>query len=61
MITVKDVKGTANGGDFSIYGLSTDEKPTGQLLGMAIDNGSTFFEMDTMKVSFFDFENQSWT
>ena len=60
MITVKEVKGTANGGEFSLYGLSTDSKPTGNFLGMQIDNGSTFFEMDTKSVKFYDTDSDSW-
>ena len=60
MITVKEVKGTANGGDFTLYGKSTDTKPTGKYLGMAIDNGSTFFEIDTQKVAFYDSDSETW-
>ena len=36
-------------------GLSTDEKPTEDLL-----NGSVFFEIDTQDVYFFDEENEEW-
>ena len=60
MITVKEVKGTANGGDFTMYGLSSDTKPTGNYLGMAIDNGSTFFEIDTQNVAFYDSVSETW-
>ena len=60
MITVIDVKGTSNGGLFSLYGKSTDEKPTGKYLGMEIDNGSSFFEMDTQAVKFYDGASNTW-
>lgn len=61
MITVTDVKGTANGGLFSLMGKSLDTKPTDKLLGMAIDNGSSFFEIDTHKIYFFDFDAKEWS
>ena len=38
-----------------LTGLSTDGKPTESVL-----NGSTFFEMDTQDVYFFDQENNTW-
>lgn len=38
-----------------LAGLSTDTKPTS-----GIANGSTYIEMDTGKVYFFDQENNSW-
>ena len=42
-----------------LRGLSTDEKPT-ELEGYTIDNGSTFVEIDTGKLYFYDLENQLW-
>ena len=60
MITVTDVKGTSNGGVFSLYGKSTDTKPTGKYMGMNIDNGSTFFEMDHQALFFYDGDTNTW-
>ena len=37
-----------------IYGLSTDTKPTD------VENGSTFYEMDTKMLYMFDEENKRW-
>lgn len=39
-----------------LVGLSTDTKP----IKSSIENGSTFYEMDTKKVYMFDKENQIW-
>lgn len=41
---------------FEFRGLSTDTKPVNSHIG----NGSTFLEIDTLKVFFFDEENQEW-
>ena len=38
----------------TLYGLSTDPKPTD------VANGSTFYEIDTDKQFWFDFENRTW-
>ena len=43
-----------------LSGLSTDTKPTGTFAGKAIANGSSFFEMDTQNVKFYDAENDAW-
>lgn len=45
---------------FELNGLSTDTKPTGTFAGKPIANGSTFFEMDTQNVKFYDAENNTW-
>lgn len=37
-----------------LYGLSTDKKP------LDVCNASTFYEMDTKKVSMFDEQNKRW-
>lgn len=42
-----------------IRGLSTDEKPT-EMYDKKIENGSTFIEIDTGKIYFYDLENQQW-
>lgn len=39
---------------YSMYGLSTDTKPTN------VTNASTFYEMDTQKVYLFDETNKVW-
>lgn len=43
-----------------IVGLSTDVKPTDKVEGVPIQNGSTFFEMDTNKKYRFDIESKQW-
>lgn len=43
-----------------IVGLSTDVKPTDKVEGIPIQNGSTFFEMDTNKKYRFDIESRQW-
>lgn len=43
-----------------LSGLSTDTKTTGTFAGKAIANGSSFFEMDTQNVKFYDAENDVW-
>lgn len=37
------------------YGLSTDTKPTED-----VENGTSFIEIDTSKIYFFDAEAQTW-
>lgn len=39
----------------TIFGLSTDTKPTDEII-----NGSIFIEMDTSKIYFYDLENEQW-
>ena len=57
MITlVKD--DTAN--ELSCKGLSTDTKPTVKYDDLKIINGSTFFEMDTQQVFFYDGDTDDW-
>lgn len=43
-----------------LYGKSTDVKPIGELEGMSIPNGSSYFEIDTIKLYFYDAETSSW-
>lgn len=57
MITI-DKNDTTNA--LSFKGLSTDTKPTEKYNGLAIVNGSTFFEMDTQDVYFYDGGTNSW-
>ena len=40
-------------------GLSTDNKPT-EYKGKKIENGSTFIEIDTGNIYFYDLENEQW-
>lgn len=42
-----------------LRGLSTDTKPI-EINGKTIDNGSTFIEIDTGKIYFYDLENEEW-
>lgn len=44
----------------SFKGLSTDTKPTTNYGSLAIKNGSTFFEMDTQEVYFYDGGTNTW-
>ncbi len=46
--------------EISFKGLSTDNKPTVKYNNVPIANGSTFIEMDTMKLSFYDEEGKQW-
>ena len=41
---------------FEFAGLSTDTKPTGD----SVQNGSSFIEMDTGKLYFYDSDNSEW-
>jgi hypothetical protein len=60
MITVINFVGTPEGGRFEFVGKSTDTKPTEKYSGMAVDNGSTFYEMDTQKVKSYDLDTHTW-
>ena len=44
----------------SFKGLSTDTKPTVTFNSLPIFNGSTFFEMDTQEVYFYDGDADDW-
>lgn len=46
--------------ELSFKGLSTDTKPTAKFNDLKIVNGSTFFEMDTQDVYFYDGGSDSW-
>jgi hypothetical protein len=45
---------------FAFSGLSTDTKPTGAYDGAKIANGSTFLEMDTLNLKFYDATTGTW-
>lgn len=46
--------------ELSFKGLSTDTKPTVKFNDLKIVNGSTFFEMDTQDVYFYDGGSDTW-
>lgn len=46
--------------ELSFKGLSTDTKPTETWKSQKITNGSTFFEMDTQEVFFYDEDQDDW-
>lgn len=46
--------------ELSFKGLSTDTKPTVEYDSLKITNGSTFFEMDTQEVFFYDGDTDTW-
>lgn len=60
MITAFRTEGDNKLSTFSFKGLSTDTKPTGDWAGIEIKNGSSFFELDTQKISFYDGDSKSW-
>lgn len=60
MITAFRTTGTDEKGQFEFKGLSTDQKPTGTYNDTVIENGSSFFEMDTQTVKFYNETTESW-
>lgn len=46
--------------ELSFKGLSTDTKPTVNYNSLKITNGSTFFQMDTQEVYFYDEATENW-
>ena len=60
MITVESRTKKNDGYILDFNGLSTDTKPTSEYEGDKIKNGSSFFEMDTKDVSFYDENTDSW-
>ena len=57
MITVNK---TDTSDELSFKGLSTDTKPVNTFNGLQITNGSSFFEMDTQDVYFYDGAANEW-
>ena len=45
---------------FSFNGLSTDTKPTETMDGIKIGNGSSFLEIDTQEIHFYDGASDTW-
>ena len=62
MVTIDGTPKAKSGGgrEFEFTGLSTDEKPAGLYKGLKIANGSSFFELDTKKVLFYDEGGKQW-
>lgn len=55
MITLTNTIFITNERSINEYiGLSTDDKPTGEL------NGSSFYEMDTQKMYYYDEDTDTW-
>lgn len=64
MVTINEIKNTKLkvDGDYifcELSGKSTDTKPV-EIDDKKIDNGSTYIEMDTGKIFFYDLEDQEW-
>lgn len=59
MVTETSVANTNQDYTFKFVGLSTDEKPTIADYP-SMKNGSTFLEMDTKTVCYYDAENDVW-
>lgn len=62
MVTVDEIPKLKQGGKYecSFKGLSTDEKPTVKYNGLPIANGSTFIEMNTKSLKYYDEANATW-
>jgi hypothetical protein len=60
MITYDVNKQIGNEAELAFKGLAADTKPTGTYDGYDLMNGSSFFEMDTQNVKFYDAENDVW-
>lgn len=60
MVTNNDTYEGYNYTKFELSGLSTDTKPTITLDGKNIANGSTFLEIDTKDVKFYDADSDTW-
>ena len=55
----REVKGEVEAINVELRGLSTDTKPT-EVNEREVGNGSTFIEIDTGKIFFYDAENKEW-
>ena len=60
MITAVRTGGTNEAATWDFTGLSDDNRPKETFEGTKILNGSTFFEMDTLKVRFYDEATDDW-
>ena len=59
MITFTGISKTETTYEYSFKGMSTDDKPTIEEYPN-MRNGSTFMEMDTKTLYFYDAENDDW-
>lgn len=59
MITYTGNSKTEKDYQYDFEGLSTDTKPTIEDFP-SMRNGSSFFEMDTKKLYFYDADNEQW-
>lgn len=60
MITYDVIKQIGNKAELAFKGRVADSKPTGTYDGYDLMNGSSFFEMDTQDVYFYDGDTDSW-
>jgi len=62
MITIDETPRLKTGGkyEFSFKGLSTDAKPTETHMDLPIANGSSFMEIDTKELKYYDEAGKSW-
>lgn len=60
MVTAFRTEGNEKLSTFSFKGLSTDTKPTDKWAGIEIKNGSSFLEIDTHNIKFFDADSKTW-
>lgn len=60
MVTLNSYGSKVNRNTMEIYGLSTDAKPTHEIEGMAIPNGSVFIEIDTGKGYMYSEATHEW-
>jgi hypothetical protein len=60
MITAERTSGTGIKGEWSFKGKSTETKPTDTYKGVEIANGSSFLEIDTKKLFFYDEDIKDW-
>lgn len=60
MITLNSYSGVSNTTNVELFGKSTDVKPLINYDGIAISNGSSFFEIDTGILYLYDAEANEW-
>lgn len=60
MVTATRSEGNNENSTFAFKGLSSDSKPTGTWEGSIIKNGSSFFEIDTQNIKFYDQSSDAW-
>ena len=61
MVTINTLSNvTEDKAMFEFYRLSSDTKPTNRYNGLNISNGSSFFEIDTQSISFYNEAANVW-